>query len=229
MDLAIAGRTALVTGASAGIGVGIAECLAREGVRLALAGRNAKALGEVARKVQSLGAPAPVQITGDVATKAGANAVAQAALEAFGGGRTDRGSGSEDGAEIRKAAQVLTGREPTVILFGERFLRANGDENLSALWNLALQTGSAFHPLGLENNSRGLLEVIGSKAKAPEEIFRLVSEGRVKALFLTGPLVLPKKFKPEFLAVLDTHASEILETADAVFPAAVPIEREPPE
>jgi NAD(P)-dependent dehydrogenase (short-subunit alcohol dehydrogenase family) len=36
MDLGIRGKTALVTGASMGIGRGIATALAREGVRLAV-------------------------------------------------------------------------------------------------------------------------------------------------------------------------------------------------
>ena len=85
MDLRIAGRTALVTGASAGIGSGVAECLAREGVRLALAGRNRSALEEVARCVVAHGSPAPVIITADVASKAGTAAIAKHALDAFGG------------------------------------------------------------------------------------------------------------------------------------------------
>lgn len=85
MDLAIAGRTALVTGASAGIGAGIAECLAREGVRLALAGRNREALEDVARRTTAHGAPAPVLLTADVATEAGATSVARGAIDAFGG------------------------------------------------------------------------------------------------------------------------------------------------
>ena len=40
MELGIQGRTALVTGASMGIGRGIATALAREGVRLAVVARR---------------------------------------------------------------------------------------------------------------------------------------------------------------------------------------------
>jgi 3-oxoacyl-[acyl-carrier protein] reductase len=85
MDLKLSGRTALVTGASAGIGTGIAEVLAREGVRLVLAGRRQEALEAVARRAISLGAPAATIAVGDVATEAGCRAVAEAALGSLGG------------------------------------------------------------------------------------------------------------------------------------------------
>jgi len=85
MDLAIAGRTALVTGASAGIGVGIAECLAKEGVRLVLAGRNRDALDGVARRALDLGAAGAAVVLGDVATVAGCKTVVGDALAALGG------------------------------------------------------------------------------------------------------------------------------------------------
>ena len=42
MELGLKGKTALVTGASIGIGRGIALALAREGVRLALVARRAE-------------------------------------------------------------------------------------------------------------------------------------------------------------------------------------------
>lgn len=47
------GQTALVTGASAGIGVDLAECFAKDGYDLILAARSAGPLGEVAQRLSS--------------------------------------------------------------------------------------------------------------------------------------------------------------------------------
>jgi 3-oxoacyl-[acyl-carrier protein] reductase len=51
MDLGIRGKTALVTGASMGIGRGIATALAREGVRLAVVARRRNLLEELATEL----------------------------------------------------------------------------------------------------------------------------------------------------------------------------------
>jgi 3-oxoacyl-[acyl-carrier protein] reductase len=56
MDLGIAGRVALVTGASAGIGAAVAEALAREGAVLAVAARRRDRLEELAARARTLGA-----------------------------------------------------------------------------------------------------------------------------------------------------------------------------
>ena len=84
MNLELTGRTALVTGASAGIGAGIAECLGREGVRLALAGRDQARLEKVANRVVEVGGPAPVLVTGDIAAADGLVAITKAALAGLG-------------------------------------------------------------------------------------------------------------------------------------------------
>ena len=63
MDLGLSGHKALVTGGSSGIGLGIARALAREGVRVAITGRNETKLRAAAEEIRreggvALGIPA---------------------------------------------------------------------------------------------------------------------------------------------------------------------------
>ncbi len=51
MDLGIEGKVALVTGASKGIGYGIAEALAAEGAKVALASRSKERIGQAAATI----------------------------------------------------------------------------------------------------------------------------------------------------------------------------------
>ncbi len=60
MDLKLSGRTALITGASRGIGLGVAEGLAAEGCNLHLASRNATDLEAARNKIVSA---YPVKVT----------------------------------------------------------------------------------------------------------------------------------------------------------------------
>jgi len=80
MDLGIRGRTALVTGASMGIGRGIASALAREGVRLAVVARRRNLLEELEKELgQKL-----VIIECDLLQENSAEKIAQAALDGLG-------------------------------------------------------------------------------------------------------------------------------------------------
>jgi 3-oxoacyl-[acyl-carrier protein] reductase len=84
MDLQLKGKTALVTGASIGIGRGVAEALAKEGVKVALAARRANLLEEVAGGIAKAGGAKPVLIVQDFLAEGAAQRIAEAALEGLG-------------------------------------------------------------------------------------------------------------------------------------------------
>ena len=84
MDLQLQGRTALVTGASAGIGRGIALALAAEGVRLALTARRVDKLQEVASQIVAAGGAEPVLFEQDMLADDAASRIAQRAMAGLG-------------------------------------------------------------------------------------------------------------------------------------------------
>lgn len=84
MDLQIQGRTALVTGASVGIGRGIALALGAEGVRLALTARRIDKLRELAAEIVTAGGAEPVLIEQDMYTEDAAARIAASAAAGLG-------------------------------------------------------------------------------------------------------------------------------------------------
>jgi 3-oxoacyl-[acyl-carrier protein] reductase len=74
MDLEIAGKRALVTGSSAGLGAAIARLLTAEGADVVVHGRDAERAGKVAAEIGATGVA-----IGDLSTDDGADAVAVAA------------------------------------------------------------------------------------------------------------------------------------------------------
>lgn len=81
MDLGLAGKTALVTGASAGIGRGIALALAAEGVRLAVMARRRERLESLAQEARAK----LVIIECDFMLPQAPQRIAEAALAGLGG------------------------------------------------------------------------------------------------------------------------------------------------
>ncbi len=84
MDLQLAGRTALVTGASQGIGKAIAGLLAKEGVRVAMAARRVELLRAQAQAFVHAGYPEPEIIEADLYLPDAAEALAEKASRALG-------------------------------------------------------------------------------------------------------------------------------------------------
>ncbi len=79
MDLGLNGRTAIVCGASAGIGLGIAEALAGEGANVAMFARRRDALEREADRLGGLA------VRGDVTVPNDLERLVEQTVEAFGG------------------------------------------------------------------------------------------------------------------------------------------------
>jgi len=78
MDLGIAGRSAIVCGASAGLGRGVAEALAADGVNLLLAARSEDRLRRTAQEIAATASGTVSWVTADVTTEEGRAALLDA-------------------------------------------------------------------------------------------------------------------------------------------------------
>lgn len=84
MDLQISDKTALVTGASVGIGRAIAKTLAAEGVHVAISARRVDKLRELAQEIVAAGGKPPVVIESNLYDDDAAARLAAAAREGLG-------------------------------------------------------------------------------------------------------------------------------------------------
>ena len=84
LDLKLADKTALVTGASMGIGHAIARGLAAEGVRICIAARRRNLLEELAEKIAAAGARNPHIMQIDIMEEDAPARLARAAISALG-------------------------------------------------------------------------------------------------------------------------------------------------
>ncbi len=84
MDLQLGDKTALVTGASMGIGRAIARGLAAEGVRVAAVARREELLRTLAAEIEAAGGPAPALIAQDIMDEHAVARLREAAQAALG-------------------------------------------------------------------------------------------------------------------------------------------------
>ncbi|RFU45379.1 SDR family NAD(P)-dependent oxidoreductase [Paraburkholderia sp. DHOC27] len=85
MDLNLRGKIAVLTGASVGIGLAVAEGFAAEGVNLVLAARQPERLADAAGQLAAKYGVQAVPVAADVASVEGVEQIVAAAREHFGG------------------------------------------------------------------------------------------------------------------------------------------------
>lgn len=85
MDLQLSGKTALVTGASVGLGRCIAKMLAREGCEVAIVARREHLLHSLAEEIQAEGGVKPLVIVHDIMDASAPQAIHQQVMQRFGG------------------------------------------------------------------------------------------------------------------------------------------------
>jgi 3-oxoacyl-[acyl-carrier protein] reductase len=87
MNLDLAGKVAIVTGSSKGLGLASARALAQEGCRVTICARGETSLNEAAAELRTVAQrPADVlPVVADVSTAAGVETVVARTVEVFGG------------------------------------------------------------------------------------------------------------------------------------------------
>ena len=84
MDLGLAGATAVVVGGTRGMGLATAQCLAAEGCRVAVVGRDAARLAEAAKTLSDASCPCPLELRDDVGSGAEVDAAFESVRAAWG-------------------------------------------------------------------------------------------------------------------------------------------------
>jgi len=136
MDLGLEGRSAIVLGASQGMGLAIAEGLAAEGARVALFARRADVVEREAARIGGLG------VAGDLTSQADLERLVTATVGAFGGidvlvlngGGPPPGTAADMSAgAVTEAVQLLLVPHVTLVGLCLPYLRASGRGRIVAI------------------------------------------------------------------------------------------------
>ncbi len=126
-SFSLAGRTALVTGATRGLGRAFARALAQAGADVVVHGRDAGAAEEVRAEIEGLGRTAHV-VLGDLTTRAGVQDIVSEAHAAAGAIDV---LVNNAGACVHRPALEVTDDEWSHVI----------DTNLTALWRMSQEVG----------------------------------------------------------------------------------------
>jgi 3-oxoacyl-[acyl-carrier protein] reductase len=174
MDLGIAGRVAIVTGGSRGIGRAVAERLCREGAHVALCARGRDSLAEAQRTLDAIGGGRTLTVEADLTEPAAAGRVVDATAAAW--GRIDilvNNAGAARGLPFDELTDERWLENLQLKLFGYLrmarlvvpHLRKNGWGRIVNIAGVAgLQPSPLAMPVGL--NNAGVLNVMKALSDA---------------------------------------------------------------
>lgn len=171
LDLfSLAGRTAVVTGASAGLGVAFAKALSRAGANVVVAARREDRLAEVVAEITAEGGSAAA-VACDVTDAAACDRLMAEAVERF--GRLDvvvanAGAVPEGGAQPERMPSAMFAESVTVNLVGTfntasaagRHMLAAGSGSIIAIASIAGQGGHYNTPAGYSASKAGIENLI---------------------------------------------------------------------
>src|SRR2546428_10882361 len=112
MDLGLAGKHAIVTGGSLGIGKAIARELAREGVDVAIVARTKEQLEATARELAAETGRRVIPLAADVTSRAQVDAMVAQAASQLGGLHILVNSGPPPGGSARATGPPEAGVDP---------------------------------------------------------------------------------------------------------------------
>jgi 3-oxoacyl-[acyl-carrier protein] reductase len=146
----LSGKVALVTGASRGIGYGVAEALIARGDRVCITGRNEDALKEA---VEQLGADRAVYVTGKAHDEAHQAVAVERTMEAFGrvdylvnNAGTNPVFGPIADLDLNVARKVFETNVVSALGFAQRTWHAWQKDNGGAIVNIASVAGLSPSP-----------------------------------------------------------------------------------
>jgi 3-oxoacyl-[acyl-carrier protein] reductase len=184
VDLGLRGRTALVCGASSGLGLASAEALAEEGANVVLFARRAE---ELEGHAERLGG---IAVAGDVREEADLERAVSTAVERFGGvdvlvwnggGPPPGGAEDTDDASLDSAYRLLLRSAVTLVRLCLPHLEQSGAGRIVAITSLAAQEPTTH--LALSNTFRpavtGWLKTLSREVGPSGVTVNCVAPGRI--------------------------------------------------